>query len=252
VWSAAEPSPAPSGSPRCGRGPTGRACAARISSLHGACVAGDAARPDQHLLAFLRQALEAGAALHQHDPELILQLLDRADSVGCVMPRSSAARPKCRLLARAMKNSSLSIMKATVFQFAVSRKRGNSTKTRYDIDVVMICSIVLPMRIVRLKPYSRAMERMDIDEDAMRRIELGIATAPEAHPMMKGLKGARKARFSLPGRGKSGGGRVIYYLLVGQAMYLMTAYPKNEREDLSSDQRKAILNVIEDLKRFRT
>jgi hypothetical protein len=106
------------------------------------------------------------------------------------------------------------------------------------------------MKIVRLKPYLRAMERMGLTDTAMRSIELAVAEAPESHPMMRGLKGVRKARFALPGRGKSGGGRVIYYLKVGEAIYLMTAYPKNERDDLSSDQRRAILAVIEELKRI--
>jgi hypothetical protein len=110
--------------------------------------------------------------------------------------------------------------------------------------------IVVPyvMKIVRLRPYLRAMERMALDDEAMRDIELGLVAAPEAHPIIKGLRGVRKARFALPGRGKSGGGRVIYYVAVRTAIYMMTAYPKNERDDLSPDQRKAILAAIESLK----
>lgn len=104
------------------------------------------------------------------------------------------------------------------------------------------------MRIIRLTPYLRAMAKMGFDEDGMRRVELAIAEAPAAHSMMRGLRGVRKARFALPGRGKSGGGRTIYYVAAGRAIYMMTAYPKNERDDLSADQRKAILAVIENLK----
>jgi hypothetical protein len=104
------------------------------------------------------------------------------------------------------------------------------------------------MRVVRLKPYIRAMERMDLDEQAMRLVEMSLIAAPEAHPVIKGLRGVRKARFAMLGRGKSGGGRVIYYVAVKSAIYLMTAYPKNERDDLSNDQRKAILAFIDGLK----
>ena len=55
---------------------------------------------------------------------------------------------------------------------------------------------------------------------------------------MQGLKGVRKARFALPGQKapKEGGGgdRLIYYWSVGgDAIYMMTAFPKNERDDLS-------------------
>jgi hypothetical protein len=104
------------------------------------------------------------------------------------------------------------------------------------------------MRVVRLKPYIRAMERMDLDDQAMRLVEMSLIGAPEAHPVIRGLRGVRKARFALPGRGKSGGGRVIYYVAVRSAIYMMTAYPKNERDDLSNDQRKAILAFIDGLK----
>ena len=82
----------------------------------------------------------------------------------------------------------------------------------------------------------------------MRAIELDLVRAPEAHPVMRGLRGVRKARFALSGRGKSGGGRVIYYVSVGTALYMMTAYPKNEQDDLSPDQRKAILAAIDAIK----
>lgn len=104
------------------------------------------------------------------------------------------------------------------------------------------------MRVVRLKPYLRAMDRMGLDDAAMREIERGLLMAPEAHPVIRGLRGVRKARFPMPGRGKSGGGRVIYFVAVGAAIYMMTAYPKNERDDLSPEQRKAILAAIEALK----
>lgn len=107
------------------------------------------------------------------------------------------------------------------------------------------------MKIVRLTPYLRAMRRMGFDEEGLRQVESIIVLAPESHPMMKGLRGVRKARFALPGRGKSGGGRTIYYVAAGNMIYMMTAYPKNERDDLSAEQRKAILVVIEDLKGSR-
>jgi RelE toxin of RelE / RelB toxin-antitoxin system len=95
------------------------------------------------------------------------------------------------------------------------------------------------------------MERMGLDDEAMQRVEFELIAAPEAHPFVKGLRGVRKARFALPGRGKSGGGRVIYYVAVKTVIYMMTAYPKNERDDLSTDQRKAIVAAIENLKGSR-
>jgi hypothetical protein len=104
------------------------------------------------------------------------------------------------------------------------------------------------MRIVRLRPYLRAMESMGLDETAMREIERSIMAAPHGHPMIRGLRGVRKMRFARPGTGKSGGGRAIYYAALGRGFIgMLTAYPKNEKDDLTPDDRKAILRAIEGL-----
>ena len=105
------------------------------------------------------------------------------------------------------------------------------------------------MKVVRLSPYVKAMDRMGLSDRDMRQVEASIMIAPQAHPVIRGLKGVRKARFARPGTGKSGGGRAIYYLAVSPGtLFMLTAYPKNERDDLSSDQRRAILAAIDAIK----
>jgi hypothetical protein len=105
------------------------------------------------------------------------------------------------------------------------------------------------MLVVRLKPYLRAMSRMGVNDAGMRAIEAAIIAAPAAHPMIKGLRGVRKARSARSGGGKSGGGRAIYYVaLKPDRLFMMAAYSKSERDDLSPDQRKAILAAIESIK----
>lgn len=104
------------------------------------------------------------------------------------------------------------------------------------------------MRVLRLKAYIRVMAAMGMNDAEMRAVELDIIRAPEAHPIIKGLRGARKARFALPGRGKSGGGRVVYFLQAGSDLFMMMAYPKNEQDDLTPVQRKAILAALDSVK----
>ena len=54
---------------------------------------------------------------------------------------------------------------------------------------------------------------------------------------IKGGGGIRKIRAGLPGRGKSGGARVIYYWAVRKHLILLLfAYPKNVTTDLSPKQ----------------
>jgi hypothetical protein len=62
------------------------------------------------------------------------------------------------------------------------------------------------------------------------------------------LSGVRKARFGRQGTGKRGGVRVIYfYAIVAEEVLLLAIYAKNEREDLSDDEKKQIKRFIEAL-----
>lgn len=107
------------------------------------------------------------------------------------------------------------------------------------------------MPIFRLQPYLKGMRQMGIGETEMAQIEFEIVANPN-HPMIKGLRGVRKARISRAGMGKSGGGRVIYYVPLGtDAFYMMLAYAKNQQDDLSDEQRKRILKALETIKKVR-
>jgi hypothetical protein len=91
------------------------------------------------------------------------------------------------------------------------------------------------MQVFRLKPYLRAMKRMGFDEAGMAEIERSICAAPDSHPMISGLRGVRKARFARAGRGKSGGGRLIYFAMIGRGrIYMMTAYRRVGRRTLAA------------------
>jgi hypothetical protein len=77
-----------------------------------------------------------------------------------------------------------------------------------------------------------------------------IARDPLAGDLIPGLGGVRKLRFAAKGRGKSGGFRVIYYLLNENLPILaLLLYAKNEQEDLSPGQRKVVLALVEQIKR---
>lgn len=64
-----------------------------------------------------------------------------------------------------------------------------------------------------------------------------LAYHPAAGAVIPGSGGVRKLRWRLEGRGKRGGARVIYYYHdMEMPLYLVTAYAKNERENLSQDE----------------
>ncbi len=51
--------------------------------------------------------------------------------------------------------------------------------------------------------------------------------------------------MALPGRGKRGGARVIYYWVTAQSqIYMLLAYAKNAQDNLSELQLKALRELI--------
>jgi hypothetical protein len=78
---------------------------------------------------------------------------------------------------------------------------------------------------------------------------VGIAQDPEGGDLIPGAGGLRKRRIPLPGRGKRGGARLIT-LYLGEAfpVYVVFAFSKNEREDLSPEQKRVLMRIVDDLK----
>jgi hypothetical protein len=75
-----------------------------------------------------------------------------------------------------------------------------------------------------------------------------LAASPEVGDLIPGAGGLRKVRVPLAGRGKRGGARVIYYVYDQTLpIYLLLAYAKNERDDLSSDQKAALRRLVESI-----
>lgn len=58
---------------------------------------------------------------------------------------------------------------------------------------------------------------------------------------MQGTGGLRKVRFAIENRGKSGSIRVVYVdFVIYETIYLISAYSKNEKDNLSKAERNAI------------
>ena len=66
---------------------------------------------------------------------------------------------------------------------------------------------------------------------------------------MEGTGGIRKVRFPLENRGKSGSVRVCYTDFEEyEVTYLITAFTKNEQENLSDDEKKVLKKMVKALK----
>jgi len=88
--------------------------------------------------------------------------------------------------------------------------------------------------------------RMLLKDEDYRHLQAMLAGRPEAGALIPGAGGLRKVRWAGSGRGKRGGLRVIYFWHQATARILMLlAYAKNERDDLSEAQKRALKRVIE-------
>lgn len=66
-----------------------------------------------------------------------------------------------------------------------------------------------------------------------------VAANPEAGALVRGTGGLRKMRIPLKGRGKRGGGRVIYwYHSEGHPAALLAVFAKSEARDLTVERRR--------------
>lgn len=100
------------------------------------------------------------------------------------------------------------------------------------------------MGVVATRGYDRRARKL-FSEAERAAAELEIALAPAAWPVIAGTGGARKARAAGGGRGKSGGARIIYYVVTRRAvLYLLDVYAKSAKEDLTDAEKREIRNLI--------
>ena len=99
---------------------------------------------------------------------------------------------------------------------------------------------------VELPIFKSRWEALGLDEEDLLSLQIELLADPKVGDVMQGTGGVRKMRFAFEHRGKSGGVRVIYVdFEVYEKIYLLTAYTKNEKENLTKKERNEIKQLIE-------
>lgn len=98
---------------------------------------------------------------------------------------------------------------------------------------------------VELPIFRSRWKDMGLDDDDLKRLQEELLADPKVGAVMRGTGGVRKMRFAFEQRGKSGSVRVIYVdFEVYEKIFLITAYPKNEKDNLSDSERSEIKQMI--------
>ena len=102
------------------------------------------------------------------------------------------------------------------------------------------------MVIVETSVFTRQVQALLSDEE-YRQLQVMLIQHPDLGPVIPGSGGLRKMRWQAAGRGKRGGTRVIYYRAATQNRLLMLLiYTKNEQDDLSPAQLRALRKFVEE------
>lgn len=108
------------------------------------------------------------------------------------------------------------------------------------------------MRLFATQTCGRAV-RMLISEEARTEMEAALIADPSGAPVIRETGGIRKLRWAGSGRGKRGGIRTIYFCHADpEAIYLLTAYAKADRDDLTPVDKKELSRLVAAIKKGET
>lgn len=96
-------------------------------------------------------------------------------------------------------------------------------------------------------PWFSAWRESHLSDDDFAALQVALMREPLAGDPIPGGRGLRKLRVALRGRGKRGGGRVIYvYRPAHDQTLLLYGYAKNEQGDLTPAQLKRLARVVQE------
>jgi hypothetical protein len=100
------------------------------------------------------------------------------------------------------------------------------------------------MEFIETAIFSRQVARA-LSDEAYWLLQWQLILRPDTGDIIRGSGGLRKLRCRLPGRGKRGGARVIYYWKPGsRQIFLLFLYPKNARETLSFTELRMLRELV--------
>ena len=93
--------------------------------------------------------------------------------------------------------------------------------------------------------FDKRWKEIGFTDKELKALQEELTVNPAKGDLMQGTGGLRKIRVAFEGRGKSGSARVCYVdFVMFERIYLITAYTKNEKDNLSKDERNQIKKAI--------
>ncbi len=106
-----------------------------------------------------------------------------------------------------------------------------------------------PVTVAETQLFLRQAEGVWSEQERFEFVDF-IAANPEVGDLIPETGGVRKVRWKRQGSGKRGGVRVIYFYYNEEIpLYLLMIYSKAVKEDLTADQKRAVVDFTSQLKR---
>jgi len=100
------------------------------------------------------------------------------------------------------------------------------------------------MTVVETGEFLKRVKPLMSDEERAELVAF-VGANPEAGEIMPETGGVRKIRWALEGKGKRGGARVVYYYHSERLpVFLLSAYAKNQRSNLTQAERNSMKRLI--------
>lgn len=97
--------------------------------------------------------------------------------------------------------------------------------------------------------FTRKWKELGLSDENLRALQNELLENPKLGKAIQGTGGLRKIRIPIEDTGKRSGGRVIYVdIEVKETIYFINVYTKNEKDDLTEDEKKAFKAIVKILK----
>ena len=105
--------------------------------------------------------------------------------------------------------------------------------------------------VVEMPEFIRCAKKLGISDNERENIINIIASNPDIGDEMVGTGGMRKLRVASPGKGKSGGYRVITFFSGSDIpVFLITIYAKNQKDNLTDKEKKILKSLSANIVEF--
>ena len=103
---------------------------------------------------------------------------------------------------------------------------------------------------IELPIFQARWKALGLNDNDLRRLQIELLEDPKIGNVMKKTGGIRKMRFAFEHKGKSGSVRIIYVdFEVYEKIFLLTAYAKKEKDNLTDAECKELKQLIDILEK---